>query len=111
REGTTVTTDGGLEAAWRAAVLVADEYPPRARDPARLEPHERRTLEDVQGRLRGGDRDREPYAGLSTHDCWAFAYLILRAAGEGKAEARARLGMSDGFLDRHFGWPPDPAAP
>ena len=106
-----MTTNGGLRAAWDAAVLIADEYPPRLRDPARLEPHERRTLEAIQGRLRGGDRDRPPYAGLSPHDCWAFAYLILRSAGKGKAEARAHLGLPDDFLDRHFGWPPDPAAP
>ena len=106
-----MTTNGGLEAAWNAAVLVADEYPPRQRDPTRLEPHERQTLEAIQERLRGGDRDRPPYAGLSTHDCWAFAYLILRASGKSKAEARTRLGLPDDFLDRHFGWPPDPDAP
>ena len=106
-----MTTNGGLKAAWDAAVLIAAEHPPRSWDPARLEPHERRTLEAVQGRLRGGDRDQPAYAGLSPHDCWAFAYLILRASGKGKAEARDRLGLPEGFLDRHFGWPPDPGAP
>ena len=60
-----MTTNGGLEAAWNAAVLVADEYPPRSRDPTRLEPHERHTLEAVQERLRRGDRGQPLYAGLS----------------------------------------------
>ncbi len=106
-----MTMNGGLEAAWNAAVLVADEYPPRQRDPTRLEPHERHTLEAVQERLRGGDRGQPPYAGLSPHDCWAFAYLILRSSGKGKAEARAELGLPEGFLDRHFGWPPDRGTP
>ena len=106
-----MTTNGGLKAAWDAAVLVAREYPPRRRDATRLEPHERQTLEAIQGRLRRADRGQPAYAGLSTHDCWAFAYLLLRAGGKGKAEARAVLGLPDGFLTGHFGWPPDPAAP
>ena len=106
-----MTTNGGLKAAWGAAVLIANEYPPHQRDASRLEPHERQTLDAIQGRLRRGDRDQPAYAGLSPHDCWAFAYLILRASGKGKADARAVLGLPDDFLGRHFGWPGEPGDP
>ena len=106
-----MTTNGGTEAAWAAAVRVAEACPPRLRDVARLAPHERGTLGAIQARLRRADPTLPAHAGLSPHDCWALAYLILRCCGEDAAAARAALGLADGFLDAHFGWPRGPAAP
>ena len=104
-----MTTNGGLEATWDTAVPDAAAHPPPPREPTRLEPHERRTLDAIQERLRGGDRVRPPDAGPSAHDRRAFAGRIPRASG--KAEARAVLALPDGVLDGHVGRPRDPGAP